>query len=133
MLLKWCFAGDSGQSPCGAEGAVGAPGDGGDQLGVASPWAIHSRNELGLPESIPAFLASVTGSWKKGHPSLVLCLLVSGCPARCLAGATTVAGRKRSGTFLMSRLSFFLPLGPLDPASASCGMGMVGLVLPHPK
>lgn len=80
----------------------------GDKLGVASPWAVHSYEELGLPEStpLPCLGHSIL---EKGHPSLALCLLVAGCPAGHLAGATTVTGRKRScagcsGTFLMSGL-----------------------------
>lgn len=102
-----------------------------DKLGVASPWAVHSCEELGLPESTPL-------------PCLGHCILEKGSPQ---PGAVPAGGRLPSRTsgwghhsywekevmcWMLRHLpdvrtlSFFLPLRPLDPASASCGMGMLG-------
>lgn len=99
MLLKWCFVGSSEQSPRGVEGEVGAwlVWGWGDTLGVASPQAIHSCNELGLPAVHPhpscpdlcVLGKKVTLGWPCAHSWQL--------PGGHLAGATTVTGRLSAG------------------------------------
>lgn len=105
--------------------------------GVASLWAIHSCNELGFPEFTPCpppFLALVTVSWKKGHPSLALCLPAGGrLPSRMSGWGHHSCWEKEVMCWMLSHLPdvrtfSFYPWDPLTLLHPCVGWGCLAMV-----